>query len=316
MKVAITGATGFIGRELVLRHLQCGNSVRILTRRSKSLLNFPEDVKIVNGDISDIEALSALVEDADILYHCAAEILDESKMFDVNVTGTQNLVNASDGRIKHWVQLSSTGVYGKRISGVITETTKPDPDNTYEITKLQSDEIVQRAGQQNKFAYSILRPSNVFGPGMKNQSLFQLIKMIDKGLFAFIGEKGSSANYIPVENVVNALILCGTTEKAGGKTYILSDCLTIEQFVKIICNGLNKPFPKIRLSKYLVKLITSIAKYIPGNPLTPSRIEALTSTHTYSAELIKRELDYQPVLSLEDGILNLVGYYKNGKTGI
>jgi len=43
----------------------------------------------------------------------AAEILDESKMFKINVIGTQNLVNASTGIIKHWVQLSSTGVYGK-----------------------------------------------------------------------------------------------------------------------------------------------------------------------------------------------------------
>jgi nucleoside-diphosphate-sugar epimerase len=312
VKVAITGATGFIGRELVLRHLEAGNSVRILTRKSKSLLNFPEQVEIINGDLSDAGGpLLTLVEGVDVLYHCAAEIIDESKMFDVNVTGTKNLADASNGNIKHWVQLSSTGVYGKRISGIITEKTKPDPDNTYEITKLQSDEIV--AGSENKFTYTILRPSNVFGEGMKNQSLFQLIKIIDKGFFAFIGKKGASANYVPVENVISALMLCGTAQNAKGKTYIISDCLTIEQFVAAICKGLNKPFPKIRVPKFLVKIITSIAKYIPDNPLTPSRIEALTNTHVYSDELIAKELEYHQAVSLEDGVLKLVRFYRNGK---
>ena len=314
MKVAITGATGFIGRELVLKHLECGNSVKILTRKSKDRLSFPSEVLIVNGDLSEsVKFLQSFVKDVDVLYHCAAEILDESKMYKVNVTGTQNLVNASSGIIKHWVQLSSTGVYGKIKSGVITESMQPDPDNVYEITKLKSDEIVAKAGVDELFTYTILRPSNVFGKGMKNQSLLGLIRVIDQGLFAFIGQKGASANYIPVENVVTALILCGQTQNTKGKTYILSDHITIELFVSTICSALNKPMPKLRISKNLVKLFNSVGQYIPHYPLSSSRIEALTNSHVYRPDLIMKELNYRHIVTLEEGIFKLVQYYKSIK---
>jgi nucleoside-diphosphate-sugar epimerase len=314
VKVAITGATGFIGRELVFKHLECGNSVKILTRKNKDQLTFPVEVQVVNGDLSDAgDSLPSFVKGVDVLYHCAAEILDESKMFKINVIGTQNLVNASTGIIKHWVQLSSTGVYGKIKSGLITERIHPYPYNNYEITKLKSDEIVEKAGLDNKFTYTILRPSNVFGKGMKNQSLLQMIKIIDKGFFAFIGKEGASANFIPVENVVTALVLCGQAQNAKGKTYILSDRVTIELFVSTICNALNKPIPKIRLSKYLVKLFTAVGQYIPHYPLTSSRIEALTNSHVYSPELIMNELNYHHDLTLEEGIFKLVQYYKSMK---
>lgn len=317
MKVAITGATGFIGQELVFKHLECGNSVKILTRKTKDQLSFPSEVRVVTGDLLDpVNSLFNFVEDVDVLYHCAAEIRDEPKMFKVNVTGTDNLVNVSSGIIKHWVQLSSTGVYGKIKNGVVTENHQPYPDNTYEITKLKADEIVQQAGKEKKFTYTILRPSNVFGKGMKNQSLLEMIKIIDKGLFVFIGKNEALANYIPVENVVSALLLCGQTPKAYGKTYILSDNVTLEHLVSTICKALNKPMPRFRISKTIVQLLNSVGQYIPHNPLTRSRIEVLTNTHAYCPDLIMEELDYRHIVSLEEGITKLVQFYEGIKTNV
>jgi nucleoside-diphosphate-sugar epimerase len=310
VNIAITGATGFIGNELVLKHLELGNSVRILTRRNKNSIIFQKDVKIFNGDLTgDRVLLDSFVKDVDVLYNCAAEIRDESKMHQVNVMGTQNLVNAAGGYVKHWVQLSSTGVYGNPSTGIITEVTPVDPKNTYETTKLRSDEIVIKAGNNNLFSYTILRPSNVFGSRMKNQSLYQLIRAIDNGLFFFMGKKGASANYISVENVVNALILCGQVQNAKGKIYILSDWMAIERFILLISDGLNKPFPKIRLPKFLLTSIASIGNLIPGFPITSSRVKALTNRHIYSSALIIKELNYSHYVSMEEGLLGLVLSY-------
>ena len=312
MIIAITGATGFIGNELVLKHLELGNSVRVLTRKTRNLLNIPEEVQLFNVDLSgDCELLSDFVKDVDVLYHCAAEIRDESKMYHVNVKGTQNLVDAASGIIKHWVQLSSTGVYGNPENVVLNEATPTHPKNIYEVTKLQSDELVIKAGKDNKFTYTILRPSNVFGIGMKNQSLFQLIKTVDKGLFFFIGKRGSIANYISVENVINAMVLCGTMKNARGRIYIISESISMESFIGIICKALNKPLPKIRLPRFLLKFIALIGSLVPRNPLTLSRIDALSRRLEYSSQCIVQELNYIHQVSMEEGLTRLVLYYKS-----
>jgi len=64
------------------------------------------------------DSLPSFVKGVDVLYHCAAEILDESKMFKINVIGTQNLVNASTGIINTGSNLAAQGVYGKIKSGL------------------------------------------------------------------------------------------------------------------------------------------------------------------------------------------------------
>lgn len=317
MKIAITGASGFIGNELVIKHLERCDSVRILTRNKNKQTPFPEHVQIVNCDLSqDSICLVEFVKDIDVLYHCAAEVKDESKMYNVNVAGTQQLINAASGRIKHWVQLSSTGVYGKPSRGIITEETPPNPQSLYEKTKLKSDELVLKAGRENKFSYTILRPSNVFGIRMRNQSLYQFIKAIDNGLFFFIGEKGASANYISVENIVTALTLCGQKQIAQKKIYILSDWETMENFVAMIVKKLKKPVPRIRLPKFFVRCVALVGDRIPKIPLTSSRVEALTDRCRYCTTLIEKELDYSHCVSMEEGLTRLISAYKRRKKSV
>lgn len=312
MKIAITGATGFIGKYLVLKHLEMGDEVHIMSRKKHTSFDFPKLVKIFNADLLDKkEVLDLFVENVDILYHCAAEIRDESKMVKVNVEGTNNLIQSAKGKVKHWVQLSSTGVYGHILSGNVTENQKLNPMNTYEKSKVASDKLVIEAGLNYFFSYSILRPSNVFAPDMRNQSLFQLIKAIDKGLFFFIGPKGANANYIPVENVVYALTLLGKDERAKGNIYNLSDSLPIESFIGLIAMMLNKSTPKMRMPLYLMKGLGLIGNLIPGSPLTLGRVDALSTRVKYENILIEKELNYTPVISIENGIEHLVATYKS-----
>lgn len=315
MIVAITGGTGFIGNKLVQKHLAHGDEVRILSRRTPNEKNLLQPVQWIYGDLGGSGELRGLVDGADVLYHCAGEIRDTSRMEDVHVAGTRRLIEAAAGRIGRWVQLSSTGAYGQTREGLITEQTKLNPHNVYETTKVLSDMQVGAASLNGAFQHVILRPSIVYGANMPNQSLYSLISMIKRGWFFFIGKPGASANYVHVDNVASALMLCGSQPQANGKVYNLSDYRTIEQFVETIAQLLGKAIPKHRVPEMPVRALARLFERIPGMPLTSTRVDALTSRAIYSSGKIESELGYRHVLSMEEGLAELVNFWQKEHEG-
>lgn len=304
--VAITGCTGFIGRHLVARHVALGDEVRYLTRSADSA-PLPGAVRHV-GDLGGAaDDLRSFVRGADVLYHCAAELLDASRMEATNVTGTRNLLQAVQGEVGRWVQLSSTGVYGLQRGGEVDEDTGLAPGNAYERSKAAADALVLEAAERHGLSCVLLRPSNVYGADMPNQSLFQLIRMIDKGLFFFIGPPGAVANYIHVENVVDALLACGQAAlPENGRTYIVSDHCPMETFVGLIAAHLGRPAPRLRLPLRPVRAAANLFGRVPGFPLKPSRVDALTDRTVYRTDRIIRELGYRNRITLEQGVGELV----------
>ena len=313
MNVAITGGTGFIGRKLVLRHLGRGDHVRVLSRRPLVMSGLPDSVEWFEGDLIAFDHILPLVDGADVLYHCAGQLTDENSMRNLHVGGTKALLEASSRRIGHWVQLSSVGVYGPVSNGLITEQSPLNPVGEYEITKAESDELVIQAAREGAFSCSVLRPSNVYGEDMTNQSLFDLIAMVERGLFFFVGKEGASANYIHVDNVVEGLIRCGTMQGAKDKTFNLSDHCSMERFVGIISNELGCRYPKMRLPEVMLRVMAGILGKLPRFPLTAPRVDALTKRAMYSIKSIQEELGYQHVVSMEDGIKRLVSGYMKRK---
>lgn len=313
MLIAVTGGTGFIGKALVDLHVMHGDQVRILSRRQHDFSHL-DAITLFEGDlIWSGDLLDQFVYGVDILYHCAGEILNQEKMYPVHVTGTKNLCVAAFGKIGHWVQLSSVGVYGHQVSGIVTEETPLNPIGTYEITKAKSDQIVMGASKENAFSCSILRPSNVYGTDMSNQSLFQMIAMINKGLFFFIGRPGASANYIHVDNVAEALMLCGYAPASRGNVFNLSDHLTLEAFVEVIADELGCPMPTLRLPERPVRCLSRVFESIRGFPLTASRINAMTTRNVYIIDKIQNELGYAHRIPIEEGIRQLVRIWKQSR---
>jgi len=310
MIVAITGGSGFIGRKLVMSHLEQGDEVRVLSRRPPEKSELPDSVKWYSGDLSNSADLLPFVDKADILYHCAGEIKDTTKMEALHVDGTARLINMATGRIGRWVQLSSTGAYGQHREGIVTEETRLNPKGQYEETKVQADNLVIHAANQGAFNYVILRPSIVYGETMSNRSLFGLIALIQKGWFFFIGQPSASANYIHVDNVVNALLLCGSVAQANGQVYNLSDYRSMEDFVKLITDSLGCKRPHLRIPEVPVRLLIKLLGWIPGMPLTDSRINALTNHTMYDNTKIEQDLGYKHVIPMEDGLTKLVAYWQ------
>jgi len=310
MKIVITGASGFIGHLLLQKHLDLGDEVHILSRKESSEFVHNPNLFCHKCDLLDLNTLDDFLIDTDVLYHCAAEIRDESKMQAVNVEGTINLLKASSGKIKHWVQLSSVGVYGPVYCGTVTENHSYNPMNQYEKTKLRSDLLVIESALKNCFSYTLIRPSIVFGSEMRNASLFQLIKMIQSGYYFFIGPKGASANYVPASNVVQALFLAATHPRAKNEIYNISSWTSLENFIAIIAKVLGKPLPKFRVPLVMIQLIAKFCSVIPKNPLTISRVKALTNRSIYATNKIEDQLGYKAVKSTEIAIAELVNFYK------
>lgn len=305
-QIAITGATGFIGRKLAMYHFGKGDKVRILSRCPPDGAGLSDSFEWFLGDLSESDNLRDFVDGVDVLYHCAGEIIDESRMEAVHVVGTHRLIEAAKGRIGRWVQLSSTGAYGRRREGVVTEQTELNPHGMYEVTKVASDALVQAASSSGAFEQAILRPSIVYGAGMPNQSIYGLTEMIRRGWFFFIGKPGASANYIHVDNVIEALVLCGNMPQATGQIYNLSDHCTLERFVAIICQVIKCTVPRNRLPKLPVKVLAKLLSFVPRMPLTQARIDALTTRVIYSSEKIERELGYKHRISIETGLRELI----------
>lgn len=288
--IAITGGTGFVGRHLVQRHLEAGDHVRVLSRRKGTGAHVEGFV----GDLAVGQIPERFLRHADILYHCAGEVRDEARMHRLHVDGTRALIRAATASVGRWVQLSSVGVYGRPTEETVTESHPQLPVGTYECTKAVSDQIVSASDT----AWSIVRPSIIFGNDMPNRSLRSLVAMIDRGFFFFIGMPGASANYIHVANVVDALQLCATNERAVDEIFNLSDNLTIEQFVATIAEALGKNPPRLRLPAAPLR----IAAMIPHLPLTHSRIAALTSRTRYPSTKIETLLGYRHRIPLQEGL--------------
>jgi len=271
-------------------------------------------VEWFEGDLVAFDDILPFVDGVDVLYHCAGQLTDESGMRRLHIGGTKVLIEGASRCIGHWVQLSSVGVYGPVSNGLITEQSALNPVGEYETTKAQSDKLVISAAREGAFTFSVLRPSNVYGEDMTNQSLFDFIAMIERGLFFFVGKRGTSSNYIHVDNVVEGLICCGTMQGAKDMIFNLSDHCSMERFVDIISNELGCKYPRLRLPECLLRVMAGIMGNLPMFPLTESRVDALTRRSIYAVKFIQEELGYQHVVSMEDGLRRLVsGYMKRKK---
>jgi len=310
MKVGITGASGFIGQSLLAECLRREWKVKVLTRDGTRLPFDSDKVKIVIGDLTQLDSLYEFTDELDVLFHCAGEIKEESKMHSIHVDGMNNLMLAAKNRIKHWVQLSSVGVYGAAQSGLVTEDSLLKPVGEYEKTKCISDELLIEKSFKSNFTYSILRPSNVFGKKMRNQSLFNLISMIDKKLFFYIGNADAISNYVHVDNVTAALMLCAINKKAHGNVYNISTCVLINEFVSEISIALNLHNHVYTMPEFIARLIAKTIGRFPGFPLKESRVDALIKKSAYSTKKICEDLNYTPVISLPESVRQTVREWK------
>jgi len=303
MIVAITGASGFIGKKLVQEHLAMNHEVRVLARNI-SLFN-KEKVRAFQGDLLNAN-LTNFVSGVDVLYHCAGEIKDKSKIMHTNYGGTKRLFRLSRGNVKKWIQLSSIGVYGQHKTGIIDENCIERPSNIYEESKFLADKFLLNNSKNYDIDVCILRPSNIYSHEMSNRSIFDLITAINKSLFFYIGKKIPTSHYTHVNDLVRALILCSSSPKAIGQVYNLSYESTFDILISAICNELEIDCKIRHFPEWLARGLSKFNKIWPSFPLTKSRIDNLTSIAVYTSNRIEKELGFVFNYSLSKGMPEMI----------
>lgn len=314
--ICLTGGAGFIGQGLVSRLELSGFDVRLLTRRGKVCT---DQKQYFVADLADKSVvLDAFLDGVSVVYNCAGEINNTTLMHAVHVDGTRRLLEAVGRRINntkkpiHWVQLSSVGAYGSSIGlanqlRIVTETTECRPVGEYEVTKTLADELVmQLAATESLFSYTILRPSNVIGMCMPNQSLRSLVSIIKKRLFFYIGSRLTVATYVHVNDVVDALILCGTDSKARGQVFNLSNDCALSEIVSAVANASGFKPSNLCIPEIPLRMLVKLLSLVVLTPLTQERIDALVRRTYYPSTKIKEMLGFMPKHAIPNAVLSLL----------
>lgn len=307
MIIAITGGRGFIGGRLAIWQLAAGHRVRMLSRRPHE----PPVVDCIQWHQADLvdgdeKALLRFVDGVDVLFHCAGEIREVARMESANRGGTERLAGLAAGRVGRWVQLSTAGVYGNPRCGTIDEHTPPEPADAYEASKLHGDEALFAVGAGTGMPWTVLRPTIVFGRDMPNSSVRGLVDAIRRERFFYIGSGKAVLPYVHVDDVVEALALLGSHGHATGQVFNLSDDVVLDEFVAEVCSLSGCRLPALRLPETPVRAAAAALQFIPGFPLTPSRIDALTRTAHYPADKIRQFLGYAQAMGWRAGLREIL----------
>lgn len=153
----VTGASGMVGSKIVQFLISRDYKVRALSRNQ--YFDDP-NIELFCGGLGDEEVLRHFLMNARLLFHCAAELRDQSKMWDVNVIGTDRLLRiVRKSSIRYLCYLSSAGVVGRTNVKWVDEKTKCDPQDAYEQSKWAAEQLVAQGIDGCQIV--ILRPTNV-----------------------------------------------------------------------------------------------------------------------------------------------------------
>jgi len=314
--VLVTGATGFIGTYLVPALIAEGAIVTVVTRnKSRVPVQWRAKVKILEIDISRTSV--KLPHDTEYVFHCAGSVRIPEEYESANITATAELIDACKRlkNLRRFIHLSSVGVMGSEIVGVVDETASCYPRNLYEKSKFKAECLALHAN--GEIPVTVLRPSTVFGPyrDAQRDPFMILLRAIKSRRFMLIGNGKSYFNLIYVEDVVNALISLGKTDniRVEGNCYILNDPITWRAFTYFVTNKLGvrrvRSVPKFILWPIAV-FGSAIGILGIRFPITVIRYKGLTNRTIFDSGKIRKDLGWIPAVGVDKGIHNMLDAYR------
>jgi predicted dehydrogenase/nucleoside-diphosphate-sugar epimerase len=241
-KVLVTGATGFIGGRIVERLFLSGlEDVRAAVHNLANAARLGRfSVHFVQLDLVDPESIKDALEGATHVIHCA------KGAGDVTVEGTHNLLQcALDAKVRRFVHLSTTEVYGD-VSGLISENFPYQyTGNEYNRTKIDAEKVCWKFHEQG-LPLTVVRPSIVYGPFSKNWTVHVARMLAERklGIYESFGE--GKCNLVYIDDLVDAILLALENEDAVGQAFNIvgPDLLSWnEYFVQM---NLALSFPEIK----------------------------------------------------------------------
>jgi nucleoside-diphosphate-sugar epimerase len=316
-KALVTGATGFIGGNLVRALREAGYTVRALVR-DPARADLSEDVELFTGDLLRPDSLTGVERDVNVVVHCAGILgkwgTPAAALHDVNVRGSVELLERfRNADLRRFVHLSAGGVTGPLARRSVDETYACKPATAYERTKwLAEREILERSSRWSIPAL-VVRPTFTYGPGDPHKiALFRAVK---RGRYVFIGG-GESVNHpVFVDDVVRGILLAVERGRPG-QVYIIGGerPVTKRELVHTVADALGVKRPAWNIPKWFavisawkLELLGWLFRFEPI--LTRSRVMMMADNFGYSIAKAREELGYAPRTGLREGIEATVRSY-------
>lgn len=325
MRVLITGATGLLGGHLIKELQRRNEQIRALVLPVENADKLTaQGVEVVRGDITDASTLGPAVKNVDLIFHLAGMMGVWRPLADyrlVNVNGSENLYKAAQAAgVRRYVHTSSHTVYGLGHGRFMTENDplKPDPD-PYPLTKAEGDRLMRRLMLKSEVETVIVRPGTFFGP--EDRLHFgRMAQKVKDGKGLIVGRGDNALPFCYVTDVVQGFLLAAYHENAPGNVYNITNDqpLTQQEMFDTIADAVGGKRPTLHLPYLPIYYGSIVAERIVA-PLTRSKpvvtqLGAMMfgSDNRHSVEKARKELGFEPEVSLREGIKLAAEWFNAG----
>lgn len=314
MRVAVTGANGFVGRAVVAALRARGHGVVALTRAPDASLIAPGVTGIATGPIEAITDWRRFLDGADAVVHLAARahvpdaaFADAAQVRAINTTATLRLAEDAARRgIRRFLYLSSIKVNGASTApGQPFRASDPmDPRDAYARSKADAETGLAALAARTGLTPTILRPPLVYGPGVRANFL-KLIGLVARVPVLPFGTIDNARSLISVDNLASAIVTALEHAAAPGRSYLVSDGidLSTRDLVRLIARALGR---RIVLVPVPVALLRLAGPAVGG----AEAVRRLTESLVLDSAEFAQEMNWRPVETPEQGIAKTVAWWR------
>ena len=319
MKVAVTGATGFVGGALVRALVAEGHNVVAVKRPSpakSALQNLP--ITWVTADVTNRASLHGVFDGADWLIHAAGMLgqagVPENAYFQLHEQGINNvLAEAEEAGVSRILYVSSPGVLGPISGPPAAEDAPLAPSNPYERSKAAAEQVAQlyiRGG----LPVIIARPEFIYGP--TDLHVLGLFKAVRDGRFFTINGGQHTCHPTYIADAVAGILLALQKGQPGQIYHITGpEPVTFRQFGDTIAAALHVSLPRFNFPRWLVWLgaagLELVGKLLNKQPLlSRTGVDFFSEDRHFSWKKACAELGYKPLYDLQRGVAETVAWYR------
>lgn len=298
MKVLLTGATGFVGRETARALCAAGHEVSPVVRAGDGFRVAGIDGNTDwSGAFDGVQAVIHLAARVHQMDDCAADPLSAFRA--VNTAGTERLARAAAAAgVRRFVFVSSVKAVGDVSPPGLSlgECTPPQPVDPYGVSKLEAEQVLQRVTAETGLEVVVVRPPLVYGPGV-GANFRALLRAVERGWPLPLGCVDNRRSLVSVANLADALRLCIEHPAAAGHTYFVTDGedVSTAELCRRIGRALGRHARLLRVPVALLRL---------AGVLTGQRavVQRLTGSLALDSSPIRRELGWRPPQTLDQAL--------------
>lgn len=302
--ILVTGASGFVGQSLCPYLEETGFSV-IKVGRNANELSYAE---LDSSKLSNSKALIHLAGKA----HDLKNVSDESAYFKVNRDLTIELYDKFlKSSAQTFIFISSVKAIADELKDELSEDFSGNPQTAYGKSKLEAEQYLLSNLPETDKRVFILRPCMIHGPGNKG-NLNLLYGLIDKGIPYPFGAFKNRRSFLSIENlcfVINKLVNTGLSLNNEVFNVADSGSMSTVDLVKLISNESGRESRVLRLPKFFVRVLGKLGNVLPL-PVNEEKIRKLTENYVVSNSKIKRMLETEFPVTLEEGLRKTVQSFK------